>query len=83
VERGAFDMLAVITSVIQGISHQVWLQIVNFLVYKCPPLFPVLSYVGLCIYYGKCVSNLIMFTQGTSGLGLTHLCKQAVSYVKP
>jgi hypothetical protein len=26
---------------------------------------------------------LIMFSQSTSGLALTYLCKQAVSYVKP
>ena len=75
-------MLAVILSAIQGTSHQVWLQTVHFLFHKCPPLFPVLSFVGLCIYYGKCVSNLIMFSQGTSGLALTRLCKQPASYVK-
>lgn len=83
VERCAFEMLAVIASVIQGISHQVWLQIVHFLAHMCPLLFPVLSYMGLCIYYGKRVYNLIMFSQSTSGLALTYLCKQAVSYVKP
>jgi hypothetical protein len=84
-ERSPFETLAVIASAIQGISLQVWLQIVHFIlpqVPPLPPLFPVLSFVGLCIYYGKCVSNLIMFSQGTSGLALTHLCKQAASYVK-
>lgn len=84
-ERSPFERLTVIASAIQGISHQVWLQSVHFLFHKCPTLpllFHFLSFVGLYIYYGKCVSNLIMFSQGTSGLALTHLCKQAASYVK-